>query len=451
MHRALIYVAAAASLLVPACQAQSLVDKVDALRSDDEGLRLHGVSFFTGYSSTALPTGSGGGFISSNVGALNSDATYGTSATLGWQRHRERTSFSMQYTGSYTGMVHYSGANGFSQSLALNANRQLSPKWDFSLGASGQDATLIETLNQPSPISIVSQLPSAFNDFAAAFGLGSFTTAQAASMILGAPVVETPIRALLLGNKVLSYSGNAGLSYAYSPHLSFHASALGAGGQNRSGGQDGIPNYVTPASFTANAGMSWSYSLSPRTELGIGAEATRMFNHFQSSYGGTTTASLGRKMGEHWFLRVYGGATVLDVTQQLFGTAKTRQVVGGGSIGVKTYLNSFVVSYDRSGSDSYGIVGTYTTLSGAWNRHHAGSRFSTFASLAQQQMRNTGFESFSGWQASAGFSEKLTSNIALHTQYVYLKTGSSYLGAANSFSVHSVRVSMNWSPEPIQR
>ncbi len=182
---------------------------------------------------------------------LGPDVNYGFSGSVGWQQHRERTSFAMLYVGGYSGMARYSNANGFSQSLSLTVIRKLSPRWTWSTSASGQDATVIQFLNEPSAASVISQLPSNLNDLAAASGVGSFSTPQAGSAILGAPVVQTPLRALLLGNKSLSYSGTTGLTYAYSRHVSFHASSFASGGQSRSGGQDGVPptNYAMPLQF----------------------------------------------------------------------------------------------------------------------------------------------------------------------------------------------------------
>src|SRR4029077_298524 len=153
------------------------------------------------------------------------------------------------------------------------------------------DSTLIQTVTEASPISIVSQIPSDFNDFAAAFGLGNFSTAQAASAILGAPVVQAPLQALLLGDKVLTYSANSSLGYSFSRHLSFQASSFATGGENRSGTQPGVPigNYLTPFGFGANASMNWTYSPTPRTQLGVDVEGSRLLNHYQDSYLETTT------------------------------------------------------------------------------------------------------------------------------------------------------------------
>jgi hypothetical protein len=460
MHRLLVCVAFGSGVLITTGFAQSwesqsigqggsLGNSIDVVR---EGLNFYGLSVFAGYSTSATPFGQGQ--FSPGAAALNSDETYGVSASAGWQRHREKGSFSIRYSGGYSGMVHYSDANGYSQSLTLGADRKLGPKWHLSLTASGQDATLAEELNEPTSVSVISQLSSDFDNFAAAFGLGSYTTAQAASAILGAPVVQSPIRALLLGNKIVNYSGNLGLTYAYSRHLSFHAAAFGAGGESRSAAYDGVPatNYVLPQSYGGDIGASWSYSPSPRTDLGVSLDANRLQNHFQTGYTGTATASAGRKMGPHWFTRIYGGGTYSDITQQASGTPTTRQAVGGGALGVKTYDNTFVASYDRSVSDAYGsFIGTYSTISGTWRRHIPGTKMSMFASYGEQQVSNTGFESFSGWTASAGVSEYLTNTTSLNAQYVYFKTGGNYLGTASTFSVQSVRLTMSWFPQSVPR
>jgi hypothetical protein len=457
MKRALIYVAFAVAGLIPPCHAQPTAGQGGVQNNvptgEGDGAHLYEVSVFAGYSTSANPI-LGGYTTTQGVAALNSDENYGVSAAVGWQHHREKANFAIRYSGSYSGMVHYTAANGYSQWLNLSAERRLGRKWDFTLTGAGQDATLIQVVNEPSALSVTSQVPSDFNDFAAAFGLGNYTTAQAASAILGAPVVQAPIRALLLGDKVVSYSGTAVLTYTASRHLSFHISGFAAGGDSRAPVQEGVPtiNYAIPNSIGGDAGMSWTYSLSPRTDIGANLDANRIQNHFQDVYTGTATVSAGRKMGIHWFVRAYGGGTYTDVTQQLSGSPVGRQAVGGATLGFRTYANTFAASYNRTASDAYGsVVGTYITISGTWTHHRPGSKISTSASFGQQQIENTGFENLSGWTASGGVSERLSENILLNEQYVYLKTDGNYLGSVSNFSIQSIRLTMSWAPEVMQR
>src|SRR5580693_5504121 len=186
MHRSFVCVAFGSAVLITTGFAQSwesqsgglgggLGNSVDAVR---EGLNLYSVSVFAGYSTSANPIGQGQ--LNPGVAALNADESYGVSASAGWRRHREKGGFGIQYSGTYSGLVHYSGGNGYSQTLSLGADRQLAPKWHLTLSASGQDLTIAEALNEPTSLSVTSQLSSDFDNFAAAFGLGSYTTSQAA-------------------------------------------------------------------------------------------------------------------------------------------------------------------------------------------------------------------------------------------------------------------------------
>ena len=147
-------------------------------------------------------------------------------------------------------------------------------------------------------------------------------------MLTGAPVLESPARSLLLGER------------------------------NSFGNQGGIaqPNFVIPHSLGASGGMGMSYVPSPRTDLGVSLEENRQVSRYLSSYSTSVTGSVGRKMGMHWFLRGQAGGSFSQVTQQTYGTPKTQQLIGGGSLGYKRYTHTFLPSYDRSSGDQYGFA-----------------------------------------------------------------------------------------------
>jgi opacity protein-like surface antigen len=73
------------------------------------------------------------------------------------------------------------------------------------------------------------------------------------------------------------------------------------------------------------------------------------------------------------------------------------------------------------------------------------------ANFAQQQTRNAGFASLSGWEASGGITTSLNSHMTLSGQYVYLHDGGNYAGVFNTFSVQSIRLSLGWAPQFVQR
>jgi hypothetical protein len=451
MCRLLAHMAIVTGMTAGIGPAQSLLDEVNFKGSAVEGVRLYGVSIYSGYSTSALPIELGQTALA-GAQELAGSANYGASASVGWQRHRRGTNLSMLYSLSYAGVTNYSDLNGLSHSFSMTASQQLTPKWTLSLSGSAQDSTQAEFMYQPSALSVLSQLPATFDDLAAAFSIGQFSNTQMASMLTGATMLESPARGLLLGNRVLSYSANIGLTYARSSRLSFHFATLSAGGQNLRGGQNSIPQekFILPRSLGMNGGMSLSYSLSARTQVGLNVEENRVTNRYQNAYTTNGTASLGRKMGMRWFLSMHGGGSVTRTNQATYGTPVGRQMIGGGSIGFRTYTQTFTASYDRTSSDTYGFaVGTNTTATGSWNWRRPGSRWTFFASGGQQQMKSTGFADLSGWEASGGISATLNAHTALSAQYVYFNTKGTYVGNLDNMIAHSVRLSLNWNPQTV--
>lgn len=437
----------AAGMMVQSGYGQSLADQTSFKNMSLGGIHLYGVSVFSGYSTSAYPGGPGQ--FQADAGILGADVDYGASASLGWQHHRDRSNFSMLYSGTYAGMVRYSGSNAFSQGLSLAFSRTLSPKWSLAIAGIGSDSTVAQLLFQPSNIGVISQVPASFDDLAAAFSIGQFSSSQVGSTLTGPRTLDSPARALLLGSRMLSYSGQMSLGYAATSRLSFHLSSFTAGGQHRRGGnspQD--TSYVMPHSLGLTGGVGFVYMFSPRTQMGFDAGVNRLMNRYQKAYVSNANVSIGRKMGMHWFLRAYGGGSLTRSTAQPIGTPSQRAITGGGSIGFRTYRHTLVGTYDRSSMDAYGFtVGVNTSLTAAWTWHRPGSSWNVFTSFGQEQVRNTGYASLSGLQAGGGVMERLNGHMQLSAQYVYMNNTGGYLGNVTNLAIHGVRVSMSWSPQ----
>jgi len=443
MRILLRYVTIAVGMAGPPCWGQSLFDQLNFRNAEKAGFGLYGASVFYGYSSYGKTA----------TGQPPSNNNYGGSFSAGWQHHRTKTDSSILYSGTYGGLVSYPQFNSYSQSLSLSVSRQIVPKWTGSISAAGQDYSLSQSLFQPSSLSVTSQMTSTFNDFAAAFGLGTFSSSQVQSLFQNA-YLESAIRSGLLGGKVLSYDGRASLSYAYSPHLHVYFDAFAAGGQQRSSSQDTpvLPNYAMSRSLGGDAGIGFSHAFSPRTQISLDVSDNFTRNRYQEASVSTATASFGRKMGSRWLLRVYGGGSYSQFLKQSYGQAKTLQAVGGGSLGFQMRTHTLTASYDRTAANAYGFsVGTNTNLVASWNWRRRGSRLVLFSSFSQQLQRNTGFLSISGWQASGGISEDLGAQTAVSVQYVYLDSTARYPANFYNITTNSVRVSLNWSPHPALR
>jgi hypothetical protein len=455
MRRIVVTLALAASWWVPA-RGQEFLDEALFKGSQASGIGLYGISVFSGYSTVAYPGGVGGapslGYPSLGLGP---DESYGASASAGWQRKLENTNLSAFYSVSYAGLVHYSGANGFSQNLNIAASWNLGPKWSLVVSGTAADADLAQTLFQPSSTSLLTQLPASFNDLAASFSVGQFSNAQNASLLSGAPTLDATEQAILFGDRVISYGGSASVTYTPNSRLSFHFASFSGGGMQQSK-LPGTPSDEMSHSIGFLGGVSMSYALSPRTNLTASVNENRTVSTFQSMWDTTATAGIGRKMSERWFLSGYAGIAFLDIPQNTpqynQDSPQSRQVIGGASLGFKSYQHTFVVSASRSTSDALGLlVGTSTTVGGSWSWHHPGSKWNLIAGFSDEQVSNTGFASLSGWQASAGVFRPLNSHTTMSAQYAYLHSSGSYLGSNTTFGIQSVRVSLGWTPQDVQR
>jgi hypothetical protein len=439
---------ALAITLITACHGQERWDDVNFRSASIGGIHLYGVSVYTSYLSNATPASLLLTQPVASANRLQSDAGYGVQWTLGWQRQRDNSTLSVRYLGSYGGQFKYTDLNAFGHSVNITANRKVGTKWNVGLTASADYRTFAQFLFQPTSLSLLAQTPADFNDLAAAFSLGQFSSSQAASILTGTPLLGSPERSLLTSDRVLSYYGTVMATYQHSSRLSFTFAGIGAGGQNTLGDTQ---TYVVPRTLGANAGLSLAYSLSPRTEVGLGVNETRTANQFQSSYSTNATGSFGRKMGLHWFIRANGGMAYTTMLQQAFGpTPRSQQVIGGGSLGYRAFAHTLIASYNRAASDTYGIAtGVVTGTTVAWSWRRPGSSWLFFATGGRQEIRNAGYTSLSGWQATGGLSRRLSSALSWRTEYTYFASTGNYLGIATNQAIHSVRVSLAWGPEMI--
>lgn len=375
-----------------------------------EGLHLYGVNVYSSYVSSAYPLTTN--YINPAASQLGYDLSYGISASAGWRYQRpDKVGITVLYTGSYNESENYHSLSAFGHSLRASASWTLTPKWALNFSATGQYQTLAQYLFTPTGLSVTAQTPATFDDLAAAMGVGQFSGPQAASMLTGGGLaadstpLATPATSLLVGDRVLSYAGQASLSFEATPRLTFNFAAVTAAGENRTGGTAGVAeqNYVMPHSIGLNAAASMNYELSTRTEIGAAFNEARTSNHYQGAYATTASASLGRKMGTQWFLRVSGGAAYTKVVQQVYGTPISRQMIGSGSLGYKLQSQTFLASYNRTNMEDNGFaVGTSAVFAGTWSWRRPGARWSVVASIGQQQLGNTGFTNLSGLTVSAG-------------------------------------------------
>jgi hypothetical protein len=419
---------------VLACYGQERWDVVDFKTAELGGLRIYGVSVNSGYSSFSGPLSTSNQIVPVNS-SIGSDLSYGAQLSAGWRHQAGKNSISISYNATYGGRTRYTSLNSFGNSLNIDLSRKLWNKWTFSITAAGDDRTFAQYLFQPQTTGLFAQIPGTASDLAA-------NLASSPLMTSGSGIAD-----LLMADRVLFYQAQASVTYAHSSRLSLNFSSFSAGGQQSF---DKKQTIVMPRSLGAKAGMSLSYSLDARTSVGFNIDESRINTQFQTGYSTNASGFFSRKMGVHWFLNMTGGLSNSRITATAYAPPPSRQIVGGGNLGYRTRSHTFLVSYNRSSQDVYGTAaGLNTISSGAWSWRRPGSGWTTYVNAGQNQVRDAGFTSITGWRAGGGFSRVLSNQFSVNCEYSYLDSRGTYLGLFSNQRVHIIRLSFRWHPQGV--
>jgi hypothetical protein len=390
------------------------------------------------------------------------DLGIGGGVVFDWTKYTERTSFSLSYTPSYTARVRYSSLNSLYHAMSLNLSRTLAPRWRFVSSVVCDFSNLQQYLFSPTSLSKVASASATYNDLAAALLTSNFANnSQLGVIVSSLPSVESPLRFLVYGERVLTASAQASLSYSISPRLSLSFTASGGRQQRVSEpqGVNGANSYLIPTSTSAGADISISYSLSPVTQVGGSVTTTRIFSGLQNFYATQSVATWERALGHRWLIQTYGGVGTINIVgpppgnivgRSLYDFPKTPHAVLGGRLAYKTTEHTFLASYKQPANGSYAF-GASTTLSadGAWKWARPGSPWWTETSFDWQLIYGyNGAANTSGWRITAGLNRRLAPHIVFLTQYAFV----SYAGiqtADRRFSQNAVRIEVTWMPHPI--
>jgi hypothetical protein len=411
------------------------------------GLQIRSVSAYAAYYSSFLPNG----VVSSGSTNLPADVGLGGSIEVDWTKFTERSSFSLIYTPSYTGYVRNSSLNALDHALSLTVTRKIAPQWTFGFSAAGALTSLEESQFAPTALSNVAAASSTFNDLAAGLLSGNFANnPQLGAILNSSPVSGSPISNLLYGQRMFMSSAHANLSYAYSPRLSVTFSGGGARSQHVEDQALGAGNAaLIPNTTSGSASVGISYALSPLTQLGGSVSTSRTASTLYDGYTTTSLATLGRTLAERWVAQIHGGVGVTNPLRSTTATALAPGKPGpviGGSLTYKTLSHTFLGSYDRGVSDSYGVgASTNSSANAAWRWRHPGSSWWLASSFGWQQLQGNFLGNTSGWNTMVGLNRAIGAHFVLLTQYAHL-TYSGVLQAAAHTSQDSVRVSIAWSP-----
>jgi hypothetical protein len=414
------------------------------LSASRDGIHLYNLSVYGGYFSGGIPfeVSTGNPFLNSG-----NSAVAGGSANLGWSRTREGSSLSISESLSF--MAYPEHVVQPNTKLTLNWSRKIGRKWSISTAGTAQLVNLQQTYFTANALGAAASLPTTFDGLSAAMLRGTFTDAQLASALTGASASLLPEQAYLYGQQVGSASAMIGLSYAPSGRSSVHVNFMATRTQtlNFEGSTQNTPGLI-PHTTSGNVSVGWGYSLTPRTQIGLDGESTRIFSRVQDGYMSSAGFSIGRTMTEHWFVQGRIGAGMLTYLRQTAAPPRNVQYTAGGSMGYKLRSHTLLGSFNRMIGDSYGLgAGSTNAATAGWTWRAPGSSWSVSASYNYQQLNGSALLTNESWRATGGIARALSSHLFITVQYAYFKLPPTFLQANGSLDTQSgVTMSLSWSP-----
>jgi len=438
----------------------TLMSGLNPIGQNAHGLQLYDVTGFVGWTSMASPQQ--GFLLPSFNQRLGSDTSFGGGASLGWARGGERGRLSIAYTGGYTGEVRYSDWNAFYHSLGISASRHLSPRWSSQWSARSGIGTYNQMMFSPTLFGSLAGAPGTFDDLAAAVLAGQYSNDQLASLLSGVPLIESPSRTLLFGNRVFSSAGAVGLSYMHSQRLSLSFSGSYSNTQHLPDSTNSGPQYryLVQHSSSASAGVNVSYAISPRTQIGVSTSSGRGFSRLQQEYVTSGNAFIGHQTGRHWFMQAHAGAGFITNLGSNYNKTLGARPIFGGELGYRMFAQTFMASYNRTLGLAYGVAASdTTTVGGGWRWWRPGHTWGLSSSAMEEQLHTTVFSNTRGWRGTFGITKQIGTHAVAETGYSYARYSGGALQALNSTTPgtpfketqHGVRLTLAWYPQSMER
>lgn len=373
---------------------------------------------------------------------LRSDVMIGGSGTVHALRLRERDRFGITYTPSYTARTRYSEWNSLNQSLSLNYERSLAPRFRLGLSASGHMHTFEDFQFSDTSLSSLATRPGTANDLAGAVG----GRGDPGLVVPVGPGADSAIEFLLYGGRVLTSSFESRLSYSVSPRFStffsFHLDRTQHMSSGR--GDEGVYRLTAPQTTAGSGAIGVTYSLSPRTNMSVQASSTRNSTRLRSYYLTTAGASVDRMISPRWF--VNGTASLGTVTAGGIAERPSRplQILGGGGLGYRYSSQTWLASYDRRIGDAYGVgtSGAHTAgITWRWAQPMSGWG----VSISGNRFQLSGHPRLETWRGVATVGRHLTSSTALLFEYAYTRYKHDLAGSLVTVNQQAARVAFMWS------
>ena len=439
-----------AALAAPA-RAQSFLGFFVSPPDSARGFRINGATLSSGYYSAITPFGSAT-LIGPATPVFGADVSNTFSASLSYHRRSPTSNFEITYTPSYERYWRNSQLNMLSHDLTITTSRplQLSRRVSLDISGSGDVTNTRQYLFNMGSLNRAAGASSTFDELAGST-LGTPTATGAASLpAVSAPTLDSAAEQLFFGDRVLMAGLQATFAYAWSPRLHVGVT-LGGSRYQHLGGQDtlaAMPQsaFLLAQATTAIGGVTAYYSLSPRTQIGGEVTTTRNFSRLQQGFVTTSTFTIGRKMGPHWFAQAKGGVGLLNVNGDKSDSSKQPQYLAGATLGIKTRAHTFMLSPERTITSAFGVAYNTTDVQAAWMWQSRARTWQLSSGAGYQRFVDTAISKVNAWRGAIAAGRRLGSQFVAQVQFSQMSYSARLELAPYRLSQRGVLLSLSWAP-----
>jgi hypothetical protein len=192
----------------------------------------------------------------------------------------------------------------------------------------------------------------------------------------------------------------------------------------------------------------FTYALTPRTEVGLGADYARTFSNFDRIQTGSGSASINHTFARQWFVHLRAGIGALTELRGAAGSPIRREYSGDAGIGTRLGAHTLLVTISRSIADSYGL-GAGNTAGGeaAWTWHRPNGNWTFQGGVIYERLAGRTIQSIQGWLYQATAIRRITRQTNFSVQAVHANNAGRYSGGTfTGLERRGVRMTIAWTP-----
>src|SRR5215813_3256502 len=372
----------------------------------------------------------------------------GAAASVGWYSTSALKKISVGYDISYDGNLRYSALNSLNHLLVFDYRTKLAPRLDLTVSAVAESTGLSEYIfRTPGEVWVVQQSASP-EEFAGGVLGRTFSELSAPLPLADLPVTDSPLTAFISDSRLESASAGMNFIYSKSRRMRLHSGFLVRRNVPKQSASPQRPSgLLFPSYSDGTVYYGFTYSLSRQTDIGADIEYFRTRSGRHDSYATRALASLGRRLTNHWLMRIQGGFGTLAQLRYDAYAPTSLEYEAAAVLGYRSAAHSVLASVHRSIGDRHGLdAGNTVTSNLVWSWQRPGGKWVVTSSGGYESLPGRRVRRTEGWLAHAGVTRHITPQTSCTIEYVHGSSeGETRLGFTNLVR-RAARVSVVWTP-----